>query len=494
MKFYQSTRSAALKAGAAEAIFKGIAPDGGLYTPVDFSESQLSAEEVLNMSAVEIAAESMHRLLGDFTREEMYALVRAGYAGKFETEDLTPVVDVADAHVLELFRGPTCAFKDVALSLLPKLIVAAREKLGVSDEIMILTATSGDTGKAALEGFKDVEGTRIIVFYPEDGVSDVQKAQMITQPGGNVGVCAVKGNFDDAQTGVKKIFGDDQANAWAAESGVRLSSANSINLGRLAPQISYYYKAYADLVRRGAIKLGDGVNFVVPTGNFGDILAGEFARRMGLPVKKLICASNANKVLTDFIRTGCYDRRREFFKTASPSMDILVSSNLERYLFLASDCDAGAVAGMMRDLNEKGVYNAPESVMQRMREVFWAGCADDEKVFETIARVWKETGYLMDTHTAVGWNVMEQFRAECDNGCATVVLSTASPYKFSADVLRALGLPAAGSGFEAMDALHAATGVPVPPSLAALRGLPVRHRDCVEKADMLNYVKGAVKK
>lgn len=492
MKFYQSTRSAAEQATAAEAIFRGIAPDGGLYTPTDFSNRQILLDEFLNLSAAQIAELTLARLLDGFSGAELSAIVREGYAKKFETDDLTPVKDVGNAHVLELFRGPTCAFKDVALSLLPLLVTKARDKLGVKDEIVILTATSGDTGKAALQGFCDVPGTRIVVFYPEDGVSDVQKAQMVTQPGENVRVCAVKGNFDDAQTGVKQIFADDLKNRWAAKRGVCLSSANSINLGRLAPQVFYYYKAYADLVRRGAIRAGDPVNFVVPTGNFGDILAGEFARRMGLPVGRLICASNANNVLTDFIRTGVYDRRRPFHKTASPSMDILVSSNLERYLFLASGGDVQGVADCMRRLNEEGVYAAPEAVMQTMRPTFWAGYAADAAVYETIARVWREHGYLMDPHTAVAWNVMEQFRAETNDTAATVVLSTASPYKFSADVLRALGLPAQADGFAAMDALQAATGVPAPERLASLRTMPVRHRDCVEKAEMPVYVQRAV--
>ena len=491
MKIYQSTRDSACRVGAAEAIFQGIAPDGGLYTPVDLENARLGPEEVLGLPAVDIVAESMHRLLGDFSREEMYALVRAGYAGKFAAPDLTPLVKVGDAHVLELYHGPTAAFKDVALSLLPRLITAAREKLGVNEEILILTATSGDTGKAALEGFKDVPGTRILVFYPEDGVSAVQKAQMVTQAGENVRVCAVKGNFDDAQTGVKAIFANEREQGWAARRGVRLSSANSINLGRLAPQVSYYYKAYADLVLRGEIALGDEVNFVVPTGNFGDILAGEFARRMGLPVARLICASNANNVLTDFIRTGVYDKRREFYRTASPSMDILVSSNLERYLFLAGEGDAALIADLMRRLNEDGVYKAPDALMAAMRETFWAGSADDRAALEVIGTVWKEHGYLMDTHTAVGWAVLEQFRAEADNGCPSVVLSTASPYKFAADVLRALALPAA-EGFAALDALQAATGASIPAGLKGLADRPVRHRDSVARTDMLGYVQNLI--
>ena len=492
MIFY-STRSKAHTADSTEAVLRGIAPDGGLYTPVDFDQMQIDVGALLNMSATEISATVIGRILNDFTPQEMRGLIDAAYDGKFETEDLTPLEKVGDDFVLELFRGPTSAFKDVALSVLPRLITAAKDKLGVKEEIVILTATSGDTGKAALEGFHDVPGTRIIVFYPDGGVSDVQKAQMVTQAGGNVGVCAVKGNFDDAQTGVKNIFADDEANHWAAASGARLSSANSINIGRLAPQVAYYFKAYCDLVLRGEIRLGDPVNFIVPTGNFGDILAGEFARRMGLPVAKLVCASNANNVLTDFINTGVYDRRREFFKTASPSMDILVSSNLERYLFLASGGDFDLVAKLMADLREKGEYTAPAAVMEAMRERFWGGCADDRRALDAIGRVWKKYGYLMDTHTAVGWAVMEDFKAQVDNGWANVVLSTASPYKFSRDVLSAISDEQPESGFGAMDMLHALTKVPVPAPLAALRTREARFKDVVGKDAMLDYVKNVLR-
>ena len=452
----------------------------------------IDVAELLNKSAVEISAQVIGKILNDFTPEEMRALVEAAYENKFETADLTPLVKVGDDFVLELFRGPTSAFKDVALSVLPRLIVAAREKLGVSDDILILTATSGDTGKAALEGFHDVAGTRIIVFYPDGGVSDVQKAQMVTQAGANVGVCAVRGNFDDAQTGVKAIFADDEAAHWAAERSVRLSSANSINIGRLAPQVAYYFKAYCDLVLTGEVRLGDPVNFVVPTGNFGDILAGEFARRMGLPVAKLVCASNANNVLTDFINTGVYDRRREFYKTSSPSMDILVSSNLERYLYMASGGDFRLVAGLMDDLKTKGVYNAPEKLMAVMRESFSAGCADDAAGRDAIGRVWREHGYLMDTHTAVAWAVKDAFKASEDNGWVNVVLSTASPYKFSRDVLAAISDDQPETGFAAMDRLNAVTGVEVPPRLASLRDQSPRFNDCVDKGAMLDYVKGTL--
>lgn len=489
MKFYQSTRGGA-RASAPEAILEGIAPDGGLFTPKEFP--RLDIEKMLSLDAMGVSTAVLSALLDGFSEAEMARIVREGYAGKFESDELTPLVKVGGAHILELFRGPTSAFKDVALSLLPRLMTASRDKVGAKEEIAVLTATSGDTGKAALEGFCDVPGTRIVVFYPEDGVSDVQKAQMRTQRGQNVRVCAVRGNFDDAQTGVKAVFADDRKNGWAAQANTRLSSANSINLGRLAPQVAYYFKAYIDLLRAGEIAMGDEVNFVVPTGNFGNILAGDFARRMGLPVAKLICASNENNVLTDFIRTGVYDRRRAFHKTASPSMDILVSSNLERYLYLESGRDAALVASLMTELSEKGVYTAPDSVRAALNARFWAGCANDAAAFAAIRRVWEEQGYLLDTHTAVAWAVYEQFRTEADNGKKTVVLATASPYKFAASVLTALGERPA-EGFAALDELHARTGVPVPKNLAAIRNLPVLHTDAVEKGDILAYVKEAIR-
>ncbi len=494
MTKYFSTRSESVTASAPEAILRGIAPDGGLYTPLDFSGMQLRPAALLDKTAIEIAAEVIGKLLPDFGADEMRALVASAYAGKFETDELTPVVPVGDACVLELFRGPTSAFKDVALSVLPRLIAASRDKLGVTDEIAILTATSGDTGKAALAGFSDVPGTRIAVFYPDGGVSDIQRAQMVTQRGANVSVCAIRGNFDDAQSGVKAIFADDEANGWAAKAGVRLSSANSINLGRLAPQVVYYFKAYVDLVLTGAAALGDEVNFVVPTGNFGDILAGELARRMGLPVGRLVCASNANNVLTDFIRTGRYDRRREFHKTLSPSMDILVSSNLERYLLLASDGDFALVQRLMTELRENGVYEVPAALRETVRRRFCAYCATDAEAIETIGRVWREQEYLLDPHTAVAWTAMERFRREVGTDAATVVLATASPYKFPHTVLRAIDGETPADGFEAMDRLRALTDVPIPPNLAALRGQKVRFHDCIDRDEMLAYVQRAIAK
>ena len=477
---YQSTRNRALTTSPAAAVLRGIAPDGGLYMPeaipvLDWQS--LLKEDTLTMSARILSA-----LLPDY--EDMDALVRRGYAGKFESDELTPLVKVGSRYVLELFRGPTSAFKDVALSLLPQLISQARAMEGIEDEMLILTATSGDTGKAALEGFHDVPGTKIIVFYPAGGVSAVQQAQMVTQEGSNVKVCAVRGNFDDTQTGVKRIFAScDEEDI----PGLRLSSANSINIGRLAPQIVYYFKAYADLVNTGRIRVGNKVHFCVPTGNFGDILAGYFAKRMGLPVGRLICASNRNDVLTDFLSTGVYDKRRTFYKTTSPSMDILVSSNLERLLSLLTGDDS-YVASLMKDLNEQGHYKVTEALLDKLQAEFSCGCCDDEAAARTIGKVWAEEKYLLDPHTAVAWTVADQFAHTHRDGAPVVVLSTASPYKFPAAVLSALGQKVSEDEFAVMEDLHISTGVPVPKNLAALREKPVRHTDCIDREDMLSYV------
>ncbi len=477
---YQSTRNRALTASPAAAVLRGIAPDGGLYMPEAIPV--LDWQSLLKEDTLTLSARILSALLPDY--EDMDALVRRGYAGKFETEELTPLVKVGSRYVLELFRGPTSAFKDVALSLLPQLISQARAMEGIEDEMLILTATSGDTGKAALEGFHDVPGTKIIVFYPSGGVSAVQQAQMVTQEGSNVKVCAVRGNFDDTQTGVKQIFAScDEEDI----PGLRLSSANSINIGRLAPQIVYYFKAYADLVNAGRIRVGDKVHFCVPTGNFGDILAGYFAKRMGLPVGRLICASNRNDVLTDFLSTGVYDKRRTFYKTTSPSMDILVSSNLERLLSLLTGDDA-YVAGLMKDLNEQGHYKVTDELLDKLQAEFSCGCCDDEAAARTIGKVWAEEKYLLDPHTAVAWTVADQFAHIHRDGAPVVVLSTASPYKFPAAVLSALGQKVSDDEFAVMEDLHTSTGVPVPKNLSALREKPVRHTDCIDREDMLSYV------
>ena len=482
---YHSTRSSREKISAAAAVLRGIAPDGGLYMP-ERLDLGFDWRGLMGIPAQEMAARILGALLPDF--ENMKDLVDKAYRGKFETEELTPLVPVGDRYVLELFRGPTSAFKDVALSMLPQLITAARRQEHMEKEVLILTATSGDTGKAALAGFADVPGTKICVFYPDGGVSAVQKAQMVTQAGKNVRVCAVRGNFDDAQTGVKRIFAACAEKDLLAGKGVALSSANSINIGRLAPQITYYFKAYSDLLAQGKISLGDEVNFTVPTGNFGDILAGYFAKCLGLPVGRLICASNANDVLTDFIRTGVYDRRRPLHKTVSPSMDILVSSNLERLLYLMSGESCGFVAERMEELVSRGVYTVPEDMKEKIQREFWAGCCGDGDTEATIREVWEKRGYLCDTHTAVGWNVSQQYLEETGDRRPMVVLSTASPYKFPAAVLEALGGDGRGDEFRQMETLGEMTGVPIPKNLAGLRGKEARFRDVIDREDMLDYV------
>ena len=486
-KIYHSTRCDALTASPAQAVLQGIAPDGGLYTLTSFAQNEVDYRDLLAMDTLPMAARILSLLLPDFSQEEMLELVRNAYRNKFETPDLTPTVPVGEDAVLELFRGPTSAFKDVALSLLPHLMRASAAKCCAKEDILILTATSGDTGKAALEGFCDVPGTRIIVFYPENGVSAVQKAQMATQQGKNVCVCAVRGNFDDTQTGVKKIFTEVQKNGLLSENSIRLSSANSINIGRLAPQVVYYFSAYKAMLNAGRVRMGDPVDFCVPTGNFGDILAGYIARQMGLPVGRLVCASNANNVLTDFLRTGCYDRRRPFHLTVSPSMDILISSNLERLLSLISG-DAGLVKNLMEKLSRDGCYQAPADMLAQLHELFWAGCCDDDATRETIGQVWKEHHYLCDTHTAVAWNVAQQYKAAVPDHHPLVILSTASPYKFPKAVLQALGIAQRGSGFDAMLQLHDATGVPIPGNLSGLDQRPVLHRDVIDREQMLDYV------
>ena len=397
---YHSTRSESLRADSAQAVLEGLAADGGLYVPEALPE--FDWKKCLDGSAMDMATAILSALLPDIPNME--ELVRKAYTGKFATDELTPTVPVGDFHVLELFHGPTSAFKDVALCMLPQLLTAARSAKGMEENILILTATSGDTGKAALEGFKDVDGIKICVFYPDGGVSQVQRAQMVTQEGNNVTVCAVKGNFDDAQTGVKQIF----AACRDKELPNTLSSANSINIGRLAPQIMYYFKAYRDLLDTGKSKLGDEVNFSVPTGNFGDILAGYLAKKLGLPVGKLICASNANNVLTDFIRTGTYDRMRPLYKTNSPSMDILVSSNLERLLYLLSG-DTELVAGLMTQLNEEGSYTVPAELLATIQAEFAADYCDDAGANAVMGKVWAEHHYVCDPHTASGWMAAENY-------------------------------------------------------------------------------------
>ena len=493
MRLYQSTRSTACVSDT-EAVLLGIAPDGGLYLDPHLAEKPFDWKGCLEKDSLGIAAQLLSAFFPSYP--QMEELVKKAYTGKFETPDLTPLVKVGGSYVLELFRGPTSAFKDVALSMLPQLITAAKALEGKQEKTLILTATSGDTGKAALAGFADVPGTEIIVFYPHGGVSPVQQAQMATQAGANVHVCAVRGNFDDCQSAVKAAFaafgeeGSHYAKALDA-AHTRLSSANSINIGRLAPQLSYYFIAYKKLLEEGRIALGDPVDFTVPTGNFGDILAGYFAKLLGLPVGRLILASNANRVLTDFMENGCYDRRRDFMKTNSPSMDILISSNLERLLFLAAEGDSAQVAKWMKELKEQGWYQLPEEVFARIRESFAAGCCDEQETLAEIRRVYEKDGYLCDTHTAVAMKVARELqRAEVP----MVVLSTASPFKFPAAVLTAIGGKLEGDEFEQMEELSRESGLPIPAGLAGLKERPVLHREVIDREAIADYVLDIVRR
>ena len=485
---YFSTRGATECVSSAEAILKGLASDGGLYVPAAFPQVSLSEIEALAPLSYEERAERILSLfLTDYTEEELQGCVSRAYSHTFDDVRRAPVRTVGELEVLELWHGPTSAFKDMALQLLPQLMSTARKKTGEQDSILILVATSGDTGKAALEGFADADGIRIMVFYPDGGVSPIQRLQMVTQTGANVSVVAVRGNFDDTQRGVKEIFGDTAMAAELAALHTKLSSANSINWGRLVPQIVYYFSAYADLLVEGKIAAGDAVNFTVPTGNFGNILAGYYAKRMGLPVGKLVCASNANNVLTDFLQTGIYDRQRDFYQTLSPSMDILVSSNLERLLYHLTE-DKAQVAAWMKELAVAGKYDA-SALLPALREQFWAAFADDAATEEEIRTVYGRTGYTLDTHTAVAYRAAEGYRRETGDARPMIVLSTASPYKFSASVLHALGAQTAGSdAFTQMTLLQERSRMAVPTRLAALRTAPVLHEGVCEKTDMAEMV------
>ena len=471
---------------SAQAIIAGLADDGGLFVPDELPQVDMEfIKGLTKLSYQERAARVLGCFLTDYTDEEIKGCVERAYGGgKFDDAAVAPLNIMEDnVSVLELWHGPTSAFKDMALQLLPQLLSTALKKTGEKNQVLILVATSGDTGKAALEGFKDVEQTKIIVFYPENGVSRIQKLQMVTQQGENVAVTAVKGNFDDAQSGVKAIFSDREFNAKLNEAGVSLSSANSINWGRLVPQIVYYFSAYADLLKAGVIRAGDEISFTVPTGNFGDILAGYYALRMGLPVKKLICASNTNNVLTDFLTTGVYDRNRDFFKTISPSMDILISSNLERLLYHVTN-DAAQVAEWMKYLAETGRYDVGAEVLAKIQATFGCDWADDEKTMETINAVYGERKYIADTHTAVAWDSAHKYMLQ-GNAEPMVVVSTASPYKFNESVLTALGETIEGMDeFQLLDKLQSLNSFKIPAGLAALKNAEVRHSNVVEKTAM----------
>ena len=493
---YVSTRNKTVHLSASQAIAQGLARDGGLLTPEVFPKiTPAMLEDWKSKSYGQRAVALMKLFLEDFTEEELTRFTQASYSNqKFDDSRVAPLHTLTDdTHCLELWHGPTSAFKDMALQILPHLLSASLVKNQEEKTVCILVATSGDTGKAALEGFKDVDRTKILVFYPKDGVSDVQALQMKTQEGDNVGVCAVHGNFDDAQTGVKRLFSDEKLRADLAERGYFLSSANSINWGRILPQLVYYISAYCDLLNAGKIQMGDKVNYCVPTGNFGNILACWYAKQMGLPVGKLICASNSNNVLTEFIQTGVYDKNRPFHTTMSPSMDILVSSNLERLLFALTNQDDQAVAGYMKQLNETGRYEVTDGLKAKLKEEFFGGFCDEAKTSEVIAKVWKEHDYLIDPHTAVAYQVMEEYRAASGDKNQTVFVSTASPFKFCDSVLSSLGVTEVRAGIGALDQLNEVTGRPAPVPLASLRDKAVRFEEHVDKEQMMDVVLNMLK-
>ena len=486
---YHSTRSADEQVSSKQAILEGIAPDGGLFVSDALPHLSIDLASVATNDYHANARLVLSTLLSDYTATEIASSVAGAYGARWDSGQITPLTPLGKDWLLELYHGPTCAFKDVALQMLPRLMSQAIKDAGAGRNVMILTATSGDTGKAALDGFSDVAGTGVTVFYPDGKVSDVQRLQMVTQTGANVAVCGIHGNFDDAQTEVKNIFADKALAERLAEQNVVLSSANSINVGRLVPQVTYYFDAYAQLVRAGAITLGDAIDFCVPTGNFGDVLAGYYAKLMGLPVGRLIVASNANNVLTDFIETGTYNRLRPFHKTISPSMDILVSSNLERLLYYLTGGDCEEVASYMTDLATSGSYTVSDKVLKGLQESFACGYADDDATRATIRACWEKENVLIDTHTAVAKTVLDAREME---GRERVCLSTASPYKFSKDVLEALGQSSEGlDGFACMDALEALTMTHAPAPLRTLRTAPERHTDVCDRDKMQAFVLSA---
>ena len=490
MKFC-STRNRDLRVTSAQAILRGLSEDGGLYTPAELPA--FLPEEIEAMSRMDyrqVAETVLARFLPDYTQEELHTFVQEAYGSQFDHPDIAPVRRFRPgAWSLELWHGPTCAFKDFALQMLPRLLPAAAKKCGSDKTVAILVATSGDTGKAALEGFAGVEGTRICVFYPHGGTSEMQRLQMVTQSGGNVNVFAVRGNFDDTQDGVKAIFTDAAAAAELDRKGVMLSSANSINWGRLAPQIAYYYWAYAQLLKQGAIRMGDKVNFSVPTGNFGDILAGYLAKKSGLPVDKLICASNENNVLTQFLNTGVYDRNRAFHLTASPSMDILISSNLERLLFMLCGGNDILVKNWMEQLKKHGKYDVGPNILKKLRDEGFLGFwCDDKLTTATIHETWFGRGYLCDTHTGVAVNALQQYVALTGDKTPCVVVSTASPFKFAPAILPAMDLDFTGDDFQKLEAMEIVSGMPIPVPLKELKNKQPRFERVIEKEDMRREV------
>ena len=476
---YSSTRNKNEKVTASEAILKGLATDGGLFVPDSIPALDVTMDELAQMSYQETAYAVMKQFLTDFTEEELKNCIEKAYDSKFDTETIAPLVEAKGAYYLELFHGSTIAFKDMALSILPHLLTTAAKKNNVKNEIVILTATSGDTGKAALAGFADVEGTRIIVFYPKNGVSKVQELQMVTQKGANTSVVAIHGNFDCAQSGVKAIFENKELAKELDHAGFQFSSANSINIGRLVPQIVYYVYAYAKLLQNEEITEGEAINVVVPTGNFGNILAAYFAKQMGIPIDKLICASNENKVLFDFFQTGVYDKNREFILTNSPSMDILISSNLERLIYMIAGQDAEKNSELMQALKSKGVYELTDEMKANLDD-FAAGYATEAEVRETIAEVYKKTGYVIDTHTAVAAKVYKTYQEASKDEKKTVIASTASPYKFARSVMTAIDDKYdALEEFDLIDSLEVISNVDIPNAVEEIRNAEILHtREC----------------
>ena len=487
---YKSTRSNDVEVTASQAILKGLADDGGLFVPESLPALEADMDTLAGMSYQETAYEVMRQFLTDFTEEELKDCIAKAYDEKFDTKEIAPLVKKDEAYYLELFHGKTIAFKDMALSILPHLLTTSAKKNQVKNEIVILTATSGDTGKAALAGFADVPGTKIIVFYPKNGVSPIQEKQMVTQKGANTFVVGIHGNFDDAQTGVKKTFGDKKLAAQMDKAGYQFSSANSINIGRLVPQVVYYVYAYAKMYANGEVAKGEKINVVVPTGNFGNILAAYYAKNMGVPIDKLICASNDNKVLYDFFRTGTYDRNREFILTTSPSMDILISSNLERLIYKIAGADAAKDVTLMQNLAAEGKYEITDEMKAQLKD-FYGNYASEKETAEEIAEVYKKTGYIMDTHTAVASRVYRKYVAETGDQTKTVIASTASPYKFTRSVMDAIDAEKyKGMGdFELVDALSELSGVKVPQAIEEIRTAPVLHKNVVETEDMPKIVK-----
>ena len=489
---YTSTRDKSIRVSAATAIAQGISEEGGLFVPCELPHFSLdSIGKMVSMPYTERAKTVLKEFLTDFTEEELDYCVEGAYeASKFSSDRIAPTVHInKNENILELWHGPTCAFKDMALQILPYFLTTSVKKINLDKKIVILVATSGDTGKAALEGFKDVEGTSILVFYPEDGVSPMQKRQMKTQEGSNVGVCALKGNFDDCQTGVKKIFTDADVKKQLDDNGMMFSSANSINWGRLVPQIVYYISSYAELVKDGEITLGEKVNIVVPTGNFGNILAAYYAKHMGIPVNKLICASNINNVLTDFINTGVYDRNRHFYPTVSPSMDILISSNLERLLYIMTGKNDTLISEWFGKLSAEEKYEVSDDVKAKLSEEFCAGFCDDEQTKATIHEIYEKYSYTCDTHTAVAVKVYEDYKKSTGDATKTIIASTASPYKFSAAVLEAIeGNTSDISEYEKVDRIAELSDIPVPSALADLKNKPERFNDVIDKNDQKAYV------